>query len=223
VAWATGTTLDVTNLGAGVVTFAGGSGVTVTNTAQTLAQYASASLIRTGLNAWTVLPKSGSAGSASGLTLITAQTIGTAVSSVAVTAAFSTTYDAYKIVITGGSASATDYLTLKLGAITSGVDESLIYKPYASGVTGASNTNQAYFTYAGNTYASVGIFLNADVVNPFLTKYTTVASTTGGQYSTASGFYSGIHKANTSFTDFTLAPFSGTLTGGTIFVYGYGK
>jgi len=56
VTWPTNTTLNVVSLGAGTVTFAAGAGVTVTNTAQTLSQYASASLIRTGLNAWTVVP-----------------------------------------------------------------------------------------------------------------------------------------------------------------------
>jgi len=59
VAWAADTILRVTNLGAGVVTFAGIAGVTVTNTAATLAQYASADLIRTASDAWTVLPFSG--------------------------------------------------------------------------------------------------------------------------------------------------------------------
>lgn len=65
VAWTANTTLTVLNLGAGVVTFAAGAGVTVTNTAATLAQYATAQLIRTGLNAWTVAPfGSSSAGGA---------------------------------------------------------------------------------------------------------------------------------------------------------------
>ena len=56
VAWPANTVIPVTNFGAGVVSFAGGSGVTVTNTAQTLSQYQSANLIRTGSDAWTVVP-----------------------------------------------------------------------------------------------------------------------------------------------------------------------
>ena len=56
VTWPTNATLEIVNLGAGVVTFAGGSGVTVTNSAQTLAQYQSAALVRTASNAWTVIP-----------------------------------------------------------------------------------------------------------------------------------------------------------------------
>lgn len=59
VAWVANSQLRVTNLNTGVVTFAAGAGVTVTNTAATLAQYQSATLIRTGADAWTVVPFSG--------------------------------------------------------------------------------------------------------------------------------------------------------------------
>ena len=61
VAWAAGTTLTVTNLGAGTLTIAGGGGVTVTNSASTIAQYGSASIIRTASDAWTVIPFAGGA------------------------------------------------------------------------------------------------------------------------------------------------------------------
>ena len=62
VTWLADTTLYVINLGAGVVTFAAGAGVTVTNTAQTLTQYQSARLVRTASDAWTVTPDSGGTG-----------------------------------------------------------------------------------------------------------------------------------------------------------------
>jgi len=161
-----------------------------------------------------------------GLVLITSQTIGTAVSTITVSNAFSATYDAYKVMITGGTASATDYITFKLGAMSSGVDESLIFKSYASGVTGASNTNQPVFSYAGNHFSGQGIFLNAELVNPFLAKYTVLTSMSGGQVNTGFGVYGGVHKVATSFTDFTLSvgpSNGGTLTGGTLSVYGYKK
>ena len=64
VTWLADTTLHVLNLGVGVVTFAAGAGVTVTNTEQTLTQYQSARLIRTASDAWTVTPDSGGAGGA---------------------------------------------------------------------------------------------------------------------------------------------------------------
>jgi hypothetical protein len=59
VTWLADTTLHVLNLGAEVVTFAAGAGVTVTNAVQTLTQYQSARLVRTASDAWTVTPDSG--------------------------------------------------------------------------------------------------------------------------------------------------------------------
>ena len=67
VVWLADTTLHVLNLGAGVVTFDGGAGVTVTNAVQTLTQYQSARLVRTASDAWTVTPDSGGAGGGAGL------------------------------------------------------------------------------------------------------------------------------------------------------------
>ena len=59
VTWGAATILRVVNYGAGALTIAGGSGVTVTNATKTLAPYESAALVRTGSNAWTLLPFSG--------------------------------------------------------------------------------------------------------------------------------------------------------------------
>jgi hypothetical protein len=219
VAWATGTTLYVINLGAGVVTFAAGAGVTVTNTTQTLAQYQSARLVRTALNAWTVTPDSGAA---TGLTLISTTTIGTTVSSVNVTGAFSATYDAYKIILSGGVGSATVNLALQLGATTTGYYTGYFNANYATGsITGSGDNNGASFTLAGYGTANV-LHLNADLQNPFTAKNTTFQSfnsltTTGAGGRVATGYLAN----TTSYTDFTLTPSTGTLTGGTVRVYGY--
>lgn len=61
VTWTAGATLTVVNYGAGSVTIAGGVGVTVTNTGATIAQYGSATIIRTASDAWTVVPFAGGA------------------------------------------------------------------------------------------------------------------------------------------------------------------
>jgi hypothetical protein len=61
VTWGSNAVLKVVNYGAGALTVDGGSGVTVTNTATTLAQYASAAAIRTAEDAWTLVPFSGGA------------------------------------------------------------------------------------------------------------------------------------------------------------------
>lgn len=64
VTWLANSTIRVVNYGAGALTIAGGAGVTVTNAAKTLAQYESAALIRTGSDAWTLVPFSGGAAKA---------------------------------------------------------------------------------------------------------------------------------------------------------------
>ena len=215
VAWTANTTLEVTNLGAGVVTFAAGAGVTVTNTAATLAQYASASLIRTGLNAWTVTPKSGGA---SGLTLISATTIGTTVSSVNVTGAFSATYDSYKIIVSGGVASTAAGIGLKLGASTTGYYASAVLVPYTGASSNIQVNNGSSWTDAGSGTTNVLAF-DCDLTNPALAKFTTFASRFSKNDSAFA--YVGQHQVATAYTDFTLTPASGTLTGGTIRVYGY--
>lgn len=64
VTWVAGSMIRVVNYGAGALTVDGGVGVTVTNTAATLAQYQAATAIRTGTNAWTLVPFAGGASNA---------------------------------------------------------------------------------------------------------------------------------------------------------------
>ena len=59
VVWVNNSIIRVVNYGAGTLTIAGGVGVTVTNATKTLAQFESAALIRTGSDAWTLVPFSG--------------------------------------------------------------------------------------------------------------------------------------------------------------------
>ena len=72
ITWAADTILRVVNYGAGALTIAGGAGVTVTNAATTIAQYQSAFIIRTGSDAWTLVPFAG--GSSATLTGFTSST-----------------------------------------------------------------------------------------------------------------------------------------------------
>ena len=223
VVWVADTTLNVTNLGAGVVTFAGGSGVTVTNTANTLSQYQSAQLIRTGSDAWTVVPTSGIA-SSPGLTLIKTQTIGTTVSSVNVTDAFSATYENYKIIINGGVSSAATYLGLALGASVTQYYRFMIYGNFGGNtVLGNAASNGSSWATVGDGIASQGLFMDVDLLNPFLAKYTRFGTSMSYQAQDGSGHTSGVHKVATSYSDFTVTPITGTMTGGTIYVYGYNK
>ena len=58
-----------------------------------------------------------------------------------------------------------------------------------------------------------------EINNPFLAKNTSFSCPISRL--SLSGQTNGIHVSSTSFTGFTLSPDTGTLTGGTIRVYGY--
>lgn len=154
-----------------------------------------------------------------GMDLITSATIGSAVASVNVTNAFSSTYDSYLIVVSGGVASATVDLQLKLGSSTTGYYASLVYGRWDSAtVTDVATSNGSAFLYAGHGTTN-GLGAAITLINPGTAKYTDTYSTWIG--TTASGPHTGVHQVATAYTDFTITPNTGTMTGGTIKVYGY--
>lgn len=157
-----------------------------------------------------------------GLWLLKTQTVGTAVSSVTVSNAFSADFQSYKVIYTGGAASSTGALNLKLGASTTTYYSAAVYAIYSSATVGnvVNNNTLAYWYYAGSVNDVVGVNMNIDIHNPFdSTRYTTF----GGPFmvTDVAGSVGGVHKTNASYTDFTLTPGAGTITGGTIRVYGY--
>ena len=157
----------------------------------------------------------------SGLVFVKSQTIGTSVSSVTVSSAFSADYDNYLILMAGNSSTADDNGRMTLGAASSGYYGNLLYAtPSAPGTfNGASDNNGAYFGYIWRSYA--GGNANIYVGSPFLTRPTTVS---GNWITTAAnGNYTGVLTGTTSYTSFTLTCAAGALTGGTISVYGYRK
>ena len=159
----------------------------------------------------------------SGLQLVKKQTIGSGVSSVAVTGAFSATYENYKIIVSGGSTSANGYLGLSLGASVTGYSMFMIYGQFATNtVEGAGISNGSTWSYAGGMQSAQYLYMNCEVMAPFLAKYTRLSSLATAQTSVNTGTATGVHAVATSYTDFTIAPSTGTLTGGTIYVYGYG-
>jgi hypothetical protein len=156
-----------------------------------------------------------------GLRLIKKQTIGTGVSSVAVTGAFSSTYDNYKIMLATGVGSGTNYLTLQLGSTTTGYYSGLSSTLYSTGAfLGANTNNGAAFGQAG-WLSTEFLSLDVDLINPNLLKRTVIKGTFAG--TSVGGAMGGVQDSNTAFTGFTIIPGGGvTMTGGTIYVYGYG-
>ena len=156
-----------------------------------------------------------------GMRLVKKQTVGSGVTSVQVTGAFSATYENYKILYSGGVKSATDPIRLQLGASTTGYFSFLVYGTYGSNtVNGATDNNAALWNWIGGGDTNA-CWLSVDLLGPQLAKYTRLI---GGIHdgTATTGPLTGTHKVATAYTDFTISPASGTLTGGTIYVYGYG-
>ena len=152
-----------------------------------------------------------------GLTFIKSQTIGSGVSSVTVSDAFSSSFEKYKIIVNGGVGSTGQAITMVLGAGAAVYDYVFSYVNYATGgVTIANGTSQTGWSFVGESNTN-GNTIDLDILNPFLAKYTLYF---GGYMGSVAGFTAGQLRNTTSYTAFTLSV-GGTMTGGTITVYGY--
>ena len=162
----------------------------------------------------------------SGLQLVKKQTIGTGVTTVNVTEAFSSVYENYRIIVNGGTANAAFALHLQLGATTSGYRYSYIFNQTSSStVLGGASESGTFFSDVGRAAGGNGFNLSCDLFSP------NVANATGIRYNgcdlaSSSGFNingQGNLPNTTQYTDFTILTASGgQLTGGKIYVYGYG-
>lgn len=156
-----------------------------------------------------------------GLWLVKTQTVGTAVSSVTVTNAFSANYDNYRILYSGGVGSTLISLNFKLGASATGYYGITNYATYAAATTplSAGDNNAVVLNSVG--YASTSFTqCSFDVLAPNLARWTTIANCSWAA-GTVAGNTNGVHQVATAYTDFTIGVNTGTLTGGTIRVYGY--
>jgi hypothetical protein len=154
-----------------------------------------------------------------GLWLVKTQTIGNAVSSVTVTGAFSADYDNYIVTISGGANSiAGNALDLKLGSTVTGYYFSMIYTSWNNVVTAAGQANVGRIDYVGHA-GTQGLNAFIEINSPNLAKNTTVRASI--QNSTNyGGITNGFLNNTTSYTSFIIATTGGTMTGGTIRVYG---
>ena len=163
------------------------------------------------------------ANAAGGLVFVKSQAVGSGVGSVTVSSAFSATYDNYVVVYQGGTVSTPANINLALGSSTTTYFQSLVYGQYSDTAPSFASTNNNRTSWAwvggGDTNS---VFVNVTLMAPFLSYYTRLL---GGTYNgpNASGWTSGIHKTASSYTAFTITPEAGTLSGGTVSVYGYRK
>jgi hypothetical protein len=157
-----------------------------------------------------------------GLCLVKKQTIGSAVSSVTVTSAFTATYENYLIHIVGGVGSTNNTLLLTLGSTATGYYYAGKARNYAGVDLNVQNANAAaWYGAEVSTNTIDGTF---NIQSPFTAKNTVysgncVATRADGYYLYQSGYLAN----TTSYTAFTFTTSgAGTITGGTVYVYGYG-
>ena len=156
-----------------------------------------------------------------GLTLIKTQAIDTAVTSVNVTSAFSATYDNYLIKVSGTDFSADDVI-LRM-TLNGSAGSTYQYGGTTTTSTGVntviSGSALSSGFYVSPTGASDQTSIRCDVYLPFPAQRTTVLMESWGN---AMGLSArGMDNNAVSHTGFSFVPASGTMTGGTIRVYGY--
>lgn len=155
-----------------------------------------------------------------GLWEVKSQTIGTAVSSVTVTGAFTADYENYKIIVAGGVGSADLNLVLTLGASTTTYYWAQTGTLYATGAIASVGNNTTSWRAGFGTTNTLG--MNVELLAPNLAKHTIFMGTHSSQTTTGgAAIIGGYHATATAYTDFTITTSAGTMTGGTIRVYGY--
>jgi hypothetical protein len=155
-----------------------------------------------------------------GLELIKTQTIGSAVSSVEVTNAFSSTYDNYLITVNGGVGSGTTVMRIVLGATVTNYHYVYSYSDYISTAAAEGGKTATLWNYVGNVSGD-GLNAFIKLFSPNLAKETKIVAESVGNGTQYIGSQRGSLFNTTQYTSFTLSVPTGTMTGGTIRVYGY--
>jgi hypothetical protein len=152
------------------------------------------------------------------LVLIKTQTIGTAVSSVTVSDIFSSSFDNYLITVNGGASSANGTLRLRFGSTTSGYYYQLFFAVWGSTPLAEGSSTDSYISNVGVSLTN-GLQMFCQVFNPNRATRTTVQAQNIRTSDVGTTF--GMLDNTTQYTAFDILASTGTLTGGTIRVYGY--
>jgi hypothetical protein len=155
-----------------------------------------------------------------GLVFIKSQTIGSSVSSVTLSSVFSSSFRNYKVVTSGISGSTAATLQIAFGG-ASGHYATLDWSFY----TGSPSTGQIQVNNGGSIPVNYVVSSPGNngaeftVYRPNVSSYTEVSGTGfGAGYAHTNG---GTDFNVRSHTDLTLSISAGTMTGGTVRVYGY--
>lgn len=172
--------------------------------------------------AW-VIPNS-PAQNPTGLELVTTQTIGSGVTTVTVLNCFNSTYDNYRVIL-NSTGSANGSVGIRIGASQTEYYGYLFYGDWTSITPQSQNSNNlGLHRYIGGCFgAGQSLHASCDILSPFKSEYTRFGN---GTYldTTSIGTSQGVHKVVSSYSSCDLIfQGGGTMTGGTISVYGYRK
>lgn len=157
-----------------------------------------------------------------GLVLVKTQTVGTGVSSVTVTNAFSSTFDNYRITYNGGVASTGgNWLTVKFATSHTNGYYGAVWDITWTNTTYSQGVNNGAGVLVARTDTSASRMATSfDVFGPYLASGSTPLIGMGhGYLSYQSWSYE--YAPAVSLTDIVFGVTAGTFTGGTIRVYGY--
>ena len=165
----------------------------------------------------------------SGLVYVKGQVVGTTVASQVITSCFNGTYDAYRIVISNVTMSSTVYTNNVYAKMHDGTNPaSTNYNYGIARVDMAVGSVSAYNAALGTAGVIIGVGsgdkfgTTFDVVNPYIASHTIFDNLSVSSPSTGySGSGAGMHQVSTAYSSLQIIPASGTMTGGTIIVYGY--
>ena len=161
----------------------------------------------------------------SGLVYVTSATVGSGSNTVSVSNCFSSTYDNYKVIWTGGVSVGGEALALNLlptsvtGWNTS-YSQYVAYNTYIGATVGLYSDAAAKWGYIGEIITTNKTNINFEIYAPNLAQYTGVSNNYVGQGGAGAGV--GIHAIASAFTGFTISG-AQNFSGGTITVYGYRK
>jgi hypothetical protein len=162
-----------------------------------------------------------------GLWLVKTQAVTGTPSSIVVNDAFSSDYDSYEIVYTGGQSSAATQLNLQLNGLTTSYYGGFMHVSAAPGGVSVSGVNNAAsWTGIGMMRGgTAGGLFHVKLENPFETdQRTRVWCPYVRSDDQSFGTFTGITEDSASRTGFTIATGSGTtLSGGVVRVYGFRK
>ena len=163
-----------------------------------------------------------------GLVYVGQTTAGAGVTSVPLDNIFTASYNAYKIIASGGTASTTAVFTLQLlnssgTPITTGYYETFIYSAYSGAtVLAANGNNVSSFQRFGGSISTTGAMGSCDLFNPFLATETTYSSSPRADAAAGNaGLSNGFQSSAVSCRGIKISVSAGTVSGTVLTAYGY--